>query len=285
PPTDRSMSWRPLSLTPIVLALLAWGAGPMLAQSPPPAQNPAFEAPAAPVPSKPATDRNGRRLFQRFIEDAAVIPGGWVEGQYRYEKSSDGSSHFAGPLIAFKVARDVEAGLRFGFLDVRPDRGPSNSGTSDIDLYAKYRLPGGPGRFALGVLAKAATADETKGLGTGKPDYEIFGAYRVDLEAVSLVANTGVRFNGQPDPPSQSSTDSYLVGGAILLPTSQRPTFVIEGSYETERLHGGKDDGRLTLGFQSYGEGRRGGFRGAVGFPMTNGAPDLELLFGAFLTY
>lgn len=275
------MSGRPLLPAVFAAALMALWPFSLLAQEPP-SPGP---TPAAVVPLRLAADRNNRRLLERFAEDAAIIPGGWVEGQYVYQKLSDHSTHFAGPLVAFKIANDVEAGLSLGVEHFRPDSGPTETGISDINLYAKYRLPGAAGRFALGALAKAATADADKHLGTGKADYEIFGAYRANLEAVTLVANAGFRFNGQPDPPAASSKDSLLLGGAVLLPASQRLTFVIEGTFESKRFEGEKDDGRLTLGFQSFRKGTRGGFRGGLAFPLTSGAPDVGLIFGAFLTY
>ena len=241
--------------------------------------------PGAPPGKKNIGDRNDRRLFQRFIEDAAVSSGGWAEVQYRYENLPGGTVHFIGPLVAFKVVRDVEAGLRFGWTDVRPDTGPSGSGLSDLDLYAKYRFPGGRSRTALGALLKFPTADENKGLGTGARDAELFAAWRADLDAVSFTANAGFRFNGDPDAPLPHTNDTLLFGGGILLPATARLTIVIEGSYETNRIEGAADDGRLTLGVQSRGRRGRGGWRGAVAIPLKDGAPDSELIAGAFLTY
>ncbi len=263
-------------------------AGPSPAATPPPVAAPtpaATPAPAAAPAGKTSPDRDWRRLFQRFVEDAAVTPGGWIEGQYSYENLPDESRHFAGPLIAFKAIKDLEAGLRFGYLNINPDIGSRESGFSDIDLYAKYRLPGGRGRFAFGALVKAATADETKGLGTGKPDLEVFGAYRVDLDAVSLVANVGARSNGNPDPPLPSARDSYLFGGAIVLPVTPAMSFVLEGTFESARKEGAKDDARLTLGTQIFGYQKRGGFRAAVALPLSSGAPDEQIIVGGFLTY
>ncbi|MFQ5877112.1 MAG: hypothetical protein ACE5JH_05405 [Acidobacteriota bacterium] len=233
-----------------------------------------------------ATRPDARRLLQRFAEDAALVPGGWVEAQYVYGNLPDGSRHFAGPLIAFRLATNVEAGLRFGFLDVESDGGPDGAGLSDIDLYAKYRFPGiGPHRLALGGLVKAATGDEDQGLGTGETDVEVFIAYRGTLPGVILVANAGVRFNGDPEPPLRSTDDSLLLGGAVLLPATRRLTFIVEATYETERIEGTDDDGRLTVGAQVLGRKLRGGFRVGVGAPLTDGAPDAEIIAGAFITY
>ncbi len=243
---------------------------------------------AAPAPwSAPvAADRNGRRLFERFIEDAAVTPGGFIEGRYVYQNLKDGTSHFVGPLIAFKVVKDLETGITFGFLDRHPDSGPQTSGLSALDMYAKYRLPGsGPGRFALGTRIKSPTSDEGKKFGTGRSDVELFGAFRADLEAVTLVGNLGVRHNGDPGAGLPEGKDSLLMGGGILMPASPRFTLSLEATWESKRIEGAKSDARLTVGVQTFGPDLRGGFRGAVAFPLSNGAPDLAVILGAFYTY
>src|SRR6185436_15693830 len=43
---------------------------------------------ASPRPSQ--SDRDSRRLFQRFAEDSAIIPSGWTEGQFSYEHVDHG---------------------------------------------------------------------------------------------------------------------------------------------------------------------------------------------------
>ncbi len=230
-------------------------------------------------------ERAEARLFQRFVEDASVVPGGWLEAQYSYENLNDGTRHRIGPIIAFRLGHDVEAGLRFGYEKLSLDGLPDGSGVSDIDLYAKYRFPGAASRFALGVLYKAPTAEKDKGIGTGSSDFELFGAVRSDLHAVSLVANAGVRFNGSTDPPFAATKDSFLFGAGILLPAASAATFSIEASYETRRFAGVHTDGRLTLGVQTFGIAGRGGFRGAIGIPLTDGAPDLNLIAGVYLVY
>jgi hypothetical protein len=254
-----------------------------LAQSPEPPPVPEVP-PGTPGPAA-AADRNARRLFQRFVEDAAVAPGGWIEGQVSYENLPGGTRFLAGPVLAFKIVPDVEAGLRFGYVRLDPDAGPAESGLSDLDLYLKYRLPGGRERFALGALVKAPTADETRGLGTGAADIELFGAFRADLDAVTLVASAGARFNGNPEAPSPEGKDSLVLGAGILMPATPRFTLTVEGTYESRRLAGGSSDARLTVGAERLGKGGRGGIRGAVALPLSDGAPDFQVLFGPFLTY
>lgn len=254
----------------VAVALLAT-AGPVLGQDPGSGPPPGF-------------DRDARRLFQRFVEDAAILPGGWIEGRLVYGNLPDGDSTLLGPLIAFRLAPSVEAGLRFGFLDVDRDSGVNASGFSDIDIYLKYRPSRlGNRRLAFGALVKAATADDRDGLGTGETDVEIFTAYRANLQAVTLVFNGGIRLNG--DPPGVDIENSILFGGGILLPATQRLTFILEGSWETERVEGADEDGRLTTGMQLMGRDGRGGFRAAVALPLTDAAPDYEVLAGALFTY
>ena len=263
----------------VLLAVLSPGAAGLdLAQNLPPGST------AAP-PGKNLADRNERRLFQRFVEDAAVSTGGWIELQYRFDNLQDGTQHFLGPLVAFKIVSDIEGGLRFGWQDVNPDSGPNESGFSDVELYAKYRFPGNRARAAVGGLVKLPKGDEEKGLGTGKEDFEVFAGWRADLDAVSIVANAAARFNGDPDPPLPSSSNSFLVGGGFLLPASARTTFVIEATFETERVEGASNDSRLTLGLQHRGRERHGGLRGAVAIPLSDGAPDYQVIAGAYFTY
>ena len=232
----------------------------------------------------PGFERDARRLFQRFVQDAAILPGGWIEGRLAYANLPNGETTLLGPLIAFRLAPSLEAGLRFGFLDVDQNPGVNDSGLSDIEVYLKYRPSRlGRQRLAFGALVKAATADESDGLGTGETDVEIFGAYRANLQAVTLVLNAGIRLNG--DPPGSNVENSILFGGGILLPATQRLTFILEGSWETERVDGADDDGRLTTGIQLMGRNGRGGFRAAIALPLTDAAPDYEILVGALFTY
>ena len=256
----------------VVIVALSGAPGAVMAQDPGGAgQSPGF-------------DRDTRRLFQRFVEDAAIMPGGWIEGRLAYANLPNGETALLGPLVAFRLAPSLEAGLRFGFIDVERNPGVNDSGFSDVDLYLKYRPSGlGRQRLAFGALVKAATADEQDGLGTGETDVEIFGAYRANLQAVTLVFNAGIRLNG--DSPAVDSENSILFGGGVLLPATQRLTFILEGSWETERVDGADDDGRLTTGFQSMGRDGKGGFRAAIVLPLTDAAPDYEVLAGALFTY
>ena len=240
----------------------------------------------APAGAPARGDRDGRRLFQRFAEDAAIIPGGWIEGVFTYENQpEEAERYFAGGLFAFRVGESAEAGLRMGWVRQDVQDGPHGSGLDDIDVYGKYRFGGGSNRCAVGGVLTVATGDEEKGIGTGATDVEGFFACRADLAAVTLAGNLGARYNGDPDPPLPQANASMLAGGAILIPAGARTTFVIEGSWESERLDGAGSDARLTLGYSGAGPEPGFGFRGAIALPLADGAPDYEIIFGAVWVY
>jgi hypothetical protein len=71
----------------------------------------------------------------------------------------------------------------------------------------------------------------------------------------------------------------------LLIPTGPRATVVIEATYESERLDGAGSDARLTLGMQWSPPAPGLGFRGAVVLPLSDAAPDSQILFGAVWLY
>jgi hypothetical protein len=259
-----------------ILFLSAASASPLAAQGP-----------AAPAPATPSEGyRDGRRLFQRFAEDSAIITGGWIEGVFNYDNEADGAQRFfAGGQFAFRLGEQAEAGLRLGWAKQDSDDGPHGSGLDDIDIYGKFRFRGAGRRCAAGGLVKVATGDEEQGIGTGATDVEGFFACRGDFAAVTLAGNLGARYNGDPDPPLPQANASMLAGGALIIPAGARTTFVIEATWESERLDGAGSDARLTLGYSGAGPEEGFGFRGAIALPLADGAPDYEVLFGAVWVY
>ena len=230
-----------------------------------------------------ADDRGGRRLFQRFFEDAAIVPGGWVEGVFTYDNQPDNAQrYFAGGQFAFRLGERAEAGLRLGFVRQELDGGDDGSGIADIVLYGKYRLAG---PCAVGGAVKVPSGDPDQGIGTGALDLEGFFACRADFAAVSLAGNAGIRYNGKPDPPLPDSEASVLLGGGLLIPAGESTTFVIETTWESERLKGTGNDARLTLGYSGAGPGNGFGMRVAITLPLSDFAPDYQVYVGAAWLY
>ena len=256
-------------------------------QTPPQEVPPGETAPAPQYQPRPSgSDRDARRLFQRFAEDAAVVPGGWMEGLVSFEHFESGTERaFLLGNFAFQVGEENEAGLRLGFewLDADGDD-LDGSGIADIDVYFKHRFAGSS-PCAIGGILKLPTADEDEGLGTGKADFEFFGACRANLQAVTFTANAGARYNGDPDPPFPESEVSVLAGAGAIFPVGHEMSIVVEGTWESERLDGVGNDARLTIGLQGVATRPGFGVRGALALPLTDAAPDWQVLFGAVYLY
>jgi hypothetical protein len=231
------------------------------------------------------------RLFQRFIEDGAISPHVWLEGQGRFQSNAE---HFTGSeadrwsldtLLGLGLTEELEVGLKFGVVEIDPDAGSSRDGLSDIDLYAKYRLDELPCSIVVGGIFKLPTASEDDGLGTGKMDFELFGAVRKDLGHVSAIANAGVRFNGDPDLPGNiDGKTSFLLGGGVIIALTPVVHNSWELTFESARFEDSGSDLRLTPGL-GWRVGNHGVLRGGIGIGLSESAPDFEGIASFLITY
>ena len=265
----------------LILAMAAPAVFGQVPEESPASPPPQAAEPAPPPPLPP--DRRHLRLFERFIEDAVVTPA-WVEIQYRYENLEDVDTHRIWPVFAFGVTPSVEAGLRFGYIDVESGSQPEGSGLSDMEVYLKGIVGEGFRQsFAIGGLLKIPTAEETEGLGTGEADFEFFAAWRWDYEAASLTAHGALRYNGAADTAAGDTENTFFAGGALLMPVSPRFCVVIEATFETAEVEGMGNASLLTMGLQAAGKKRRAGFRASVGVPLSDAASDLTATGGFFV--
>ncbi len=229
------------------------------------------------------------RLFMRFIEDAAIVPSYWLEGQGIYlgnqpaflENDGSGSESGTlrvGPVFALNVAEDFEFGARIGLVRRDPEGGGSDTGLTDLDLWGKFSVVSDPVKVSLGLLLSAPTGDEDKFLGTGETDVEFFAGIRKDFRHLSLAGNAGLRINQDPGfgDLDLEGKNSILIGGAALFPATEKLTLTAEWALETERYEGLDNDSRLLGGFEfKPGEGMM--IRGALGGGLSNGSPDIHL--------
>lgn len=231
------------------------------------------------------------RLFQRFVEDGAITPHVWLEGQGRFQTNSttfgggEADRWSAEAILGLGLTEDLEVGLRMGLVQLDPDSGDSENGLADIEVHGKYRIDELPLSITVGGLVKLPIADEEDGIGTGKVDFEGFVAVRKDLGHVSAVGNAGVRFNQDPDLPGGiDGKTSFLLGGGVIIGLTSRIHNSWELTYESKRFETTESDVRLTpaLGWRF---GTRGLFRAGIGIGLSDGAPDFEALGGIVLSY
>lgn len=258
----------------LLVALVLLG----VSHAPAPAQTPAA-ATSAPVPAEDAD-----RLFQAFVEDAAIVRSQWWEGQIDFASWDDLDVSSASLVVALRPFRDLEVGGRVGFGSTSADGMlPDGSGATDADVWGKWLFGGGggPADFAVGVRATVPTGDDQAGLGFDSFAIEAFGAMRYELRALTVAGHLGFRMNedGQIQGFELDGKTSAVLGGAILYPFARSASLVGELTLETERFDGMDSDIR-ALGGIDWNVTSRGVLRGAVSVGLSDGAPDRRFLAG-----
>ncbi|MCZ6777579.1 MAG: transporter [Acidobacteria bacterium] len=230
------------------------------------------------------------RLFQRFIQDGAITPHVWLEGQARFQSNSpifngdEAERRLLGTILALGLTEDLEIGLTLGVVSLDPDNGGSESGLSDMQIYAKYRINELPLSVTLGGIVKIPTADEDEGLGTGEVDIEGFIAVRKSYGHVDLIGNGGVRFNQDPEIGDIDGRTSILLGGGVIIAMTQTVFNTWELNFESKRYERTDSSTTLTPGLM-WRVGDRGLIRAGIGIGLTDGAPDFEAIGGFVLSY
>jgi len=232
------------------------------------------------------------RLLTQFVEDGEVVNRGWLEGRSSYQGWDDGDRATLGSLMAFTVAGDFEVGLAFAGMWVDPDRGDSDEGFSDTQVFGKVRLIEKPVILSVGTVISIPTGDEDDGMGSGEVDMEFFAAIRKAYRAMALVANGGFRVNqdadvrlstgGFPRGRSGGETEgevSGVFGVGLIFLAGERWSYQAELSFESKRYEGHHSDLRFTPGV--FFRTARTSLRAGVSIGLTDGAPDYSLLGSA----
>src|SRR5688572_13254389 len=210
-----------------------------------------------------SSSSSSHRLFLRFVEDAALVPSYWLEGQGRWQTNtgafgadegdaSEATLLSASGIFAMNVAEDFEFGGRIGLAHRDPDDGSGESGFTDLDIWGKISIATEPVAFSLGVLVSAPTGNEEKFLGTGETNIEFFSGVRKDLGKFTLAGTLGARLNQDADfdDVALEGNNSLLGGAAVLFSATNTLTLVVEYAFETARYEGTSNDARLLGGFE-----------------------------------
>ncbi len=270
-----------------VFVFLAWIVGsalPCHAQSTTPSDPP----PAHRAGRGPA---DADRLFLGFAEEAAIVGTQWWEGQFEFRDGGPVDATILRVIAALRPMNDVEIGGRVGFGDTSSPAGvPEGSGATDLDLWAKYHLAGGPQTdFAVGGLVTIPTGDDSVGLGYDAFAVEVFGSVRQRLTRAIVSGHAGLRINGDGHVfggqnfgrrgADLTGKTSVLLSGGVVIPISDELAGIGEVWAETERFRQTDSDVRI-LGGLNWRPFRRGLLRGGVSVGLTDGAPDAQVLVG-----
>jgi hypothetical protein len=240
---------------------------------------------------------DGQRLFALFVEDGAIMPRGWVGIGLAYaDGPQEGRDRAAGTVLAWRLGRDVEAGLEGGFLDRRRDAGTplygapppeaiDDAGLADLSLYGKYRVVRSPFDLAVGGRAILPLADESAGLGPGVVQYEVFTGLRGSLARLALVGSIGASARGDSQAPGSAEGRTALKAGCgALIPLSLLWTISAELTYEGARFEGEDPDARAIIGID-WRPTKFLAARVAAGAGLTDGAPDFTAVVAGALLF
>jgi hypothetical protein len=262
-------------------ALFALAAAPALAQAQAEAQTTRSGAPAS----------SQDRFFLSFAEDPALAQRQWWE--IRGEFINGGKDNPVDTILArFNFAiqpiRGLELGGNVGFGSTDAPGGlEDGTGATDFDVHGKWNFgTRGGTSFAAGVVATIPTGDDSVGLGYDAFGVKAFGSVRHDFGGLILVADAGIRFNdnGRVGGARLKGKTSASVAGGVLFPVSPDFSFLAEGLFETARFDETDTDARI-LGGINWRPARNGVIRGAIGFGLTDFAPDFQVIAGYAFTF
>ena len=272
------LSTRTVLLTATLLLTTAASAQ----QAPPPSSTP-------PPTAKPTSQQAiVDRLFLGFAEEAAIIHRQWWEADLDLQEFDPADFTVLRLVVAVEPLRGLEVGGRVGFGDAdTPPQLEGGSGATDLEVWGKYGFGEMGGTdFAAGALIIVPTGDDSAGLGTDAFGFEIFGSARHPLKNMVLAGQVGIRSmgDGKIFGADLDGTTSFQAGGAVIFPLSDVFSLVGEATYASERFEDGDQDTRVLGGvnWRAFG---RGLLRGAAGFGLSDGSPDLQLLVGYAMVF
>jgi opacity protein-like surface antigen len=174
-------------------------------------------------------------------EDAGVAGKGVAQAEVSWDnikwKNDDKEDIFLLVPI-YGLTENLELSVEIPYLYHRPDSGPSEEGTGDINIVAKYLLvPGGleSPSFAVKGVVKMDNGDYDKGLGSGDKDYSIVAALSETIGRLTGHAQIGYTWTGDK---KEKILDVMLYGAALDLAMTESLQILAEvtGDRHPDRL-------------------------------------------------
>lgn len=142
--------------------------------------------------------------------------------------------------LSYGLSEKADLGLGIGYVFVQPEEGEKEHGLADTELKLKYRwmdekdwIPA----LATAAKLKIPTASESKGLGSGRPDWGInFIATKNFSKRLVLHLNFGYTFIGDGNSDKELN---YSMGGQFVLTDKWA---LVGEVFGTNNLNGKKED-------------------------------------------
>jgi hypothetical protein len=143
---------------------------------------------------KPSITFAGRPLI---TEDAGTVEKGFYELELALDYSRDNNrdkNYIPSAQLAYGLTDRAEVALAGSYLFKDNHEGGREDGWGDVTAYLKYRIWGEGENypaFSLKPQVKIPTADENKGLGSGKADYGLTAVFSKSFTGLNLHFNAG----------------------------------------------------------------------------------------------
>ncbi|MBN2365481.1 MAG: hypothetical protein EH225_05770 [Calditrichaeota bacterium] len=226
-------------------------------------------------------------LFQTFLQDATISSRGYGDAGIVFADYDYASIFSVGFRGGYPINPQVEVGTALNFINFSPEVGDGESGLSDLTVAGRYQILPDNTKLAVGGYLTLPIGKEE--IGQGNLDFGAFGAIRHPLQngmvitgvlGLNFIETTTQTFNQQTFE-VEKETDyetSILIGGGAIYPINEQFHVIGELNFQTE------GDYALLTGGVDYTLAMGSKIRGALGFGLDDGAPDL-MLMGSFLFF
>jgi hypothetical protein len=156
---------------------------------------------------EPSTVWGGRPLI---TEDAGTVEKGFFEVELAFDHTRDNNrdkNYIPSVQWAYGLTESAELALAGSYLFKDVHEGGREDGWGDGIVYLKYRVWGEGEKvpaFALKPHVKIPTADEKRGLGSGKPDYGLTAVFSKSITGMNWHLNVGYTLIGK-----ENTTDEF----------------------------------------------------------------------------
>ncbi len=197
----------------------------------------------------PSAAFGGRPLV---TEDAGTVEKGFYELELALDYSRDNNrdkNYIPSAQLAYGLTDRAEVALAGSYLFQDNHEGGREDGWGDVTAYLKYRIWGEGENypaFSFKPQVKIPTADENKGLGSGKADYGLTAVFSKSFTGLNLHFNAGYTWIGE-----KGATDELTLTLAGEYEVIQGLLAVSEITYTNNFNSARKDDpASILLGLQ-----------------------------------
>ncbi len=214
--------------------------------------------------------------------DAGTVERGALEIEYGIEYVN-AFDHETAMSLAFTsgILDTVDIGIEIPYTFIDAKEASDADGFSDINISTKFNFLSGQESLPDMALAFGYTSDsgnDDRGLGGGKPEYELTAIFSKAFDPVSVHLNLGYAF--REDYVDEDNEDSFIYGVAVEYPLGEKITLVAEVSGDTVLKRKFHDNACSMLFGAHYAFSERIVFDVGFGTEVSHDEPDFSVTCG-----